>query len=180
MRLFVAIDMPDHVSDALEDLQAQLPVGQPVERTTLHLTLAFLGELSRSSGEALHDALTEISTPAFDLQLRGVGCFGAKSPRLLWAGVAPCPALTHLRKRVRSVIRGAGIELPRERFRPHVTMARFRRQPEGHELEKLLGYLAHFADVQLPCLEVGHITLFESRLFPEGPVHDVLATYPLA
>lgn len=179
MRLFIAIDMPEHARAALEDLQDRVPIGDPVDPDTLHLTLAFLDEQSRETAEAVHEVLSDLRVPAFDLALHGLGSFGSKSPKVLWAGVKPCPALTQLRERVRGAARVAGVDLPRERFRPHVTLTRFRHRIEGYELERLRLFMDRFAAAPLPLVRVDEITLFESRLLAKGPRHDALATYPL-
>ncbi len=179
MRVFVAIDLPDAVRAVLEDVQEQVPVGRLMMAETLHLTLAFLGDQPRDLLLAADEELARISAAPFEVQLHGLGTFGARSPSVLWAGIRPDPALTALRERVRGAVRLAGLELPRERFRPHVTLARFSRLRE-EELERLRRFLARFGGVGLPVFQVDRITLFQSRLSSEGAVHDALEEYPLA
>ncbi|MBR9844372.1 MAG: hypothetical protein GYB25_14520 [Rhodobacteraceae bacterium] len=72
-----------------------------------------------------------------------------------------------------------GITLPRERFRPHVTLARFRRDMIEEEAAKLGRFMAAHGDVSLPGTRIAQMGLYGSTLHPEGAVHEMLAAYPL-
>jgi len=179
IRAFVAIDMPDDAREALEQLQDDLPVGRLMDPETFHLTLAFLGDQPNEVMEAVHQGLSDLKVEPIDLCLRGVDVFGSKAPKLLYAGADATPSLVGLRDKVRRAVVHAGVELPRERFRPHVTLARFRGRPRGDELEKLRGFLAFHAGFTLPPFQVRQFTLYRSHLHGDGAVHEVLAEYPL-
>ena len=71
-----------------------------------------------------------------------------RQPAVLWAGVAPQPGLGVLRDRVRGAVRRAGVDLPRERFRPHVTLARLRNARVG-DVVKYLGGRGDFRTLPL-------------------------------
>ncbi|WP_051337306.1 RNA 2',3'-cyclic phosphodiesterase [Leisingera daeponensis] len=178
MRAFVGLPLPDAALDALERLQEPLTVGRHVPAENMHLTLAFLDDQPEAVLEALHQLLAEISAPPVQLAFRGLDTFGGKLPRVLAAQVQKTPELSHLRERVRSACRSAGIELPRERFRPHVTLARFPRHLEAGQVEKIARYLSAAADFRLEC-EAETFALYQSTLAPEGARYDVLAEYEL-
>ena len=74
----------------------------------------------------------------------------------------------------------AGIELPRERFRPHVTLARLPPRLDVGELERIRRYLEVYSAAPMPEVEVGEITLFASWLRPEGSLYEPVETYSLA
>lgn len=177
MRSFVAIDLPDEARDALERVQERIPVGRITDPENLHLTLAFLGDQPQAALEELHMQLETIRSVPFELRLRGLGTFGNRDPRVIWAGVEPEPALSILRDKVRSAARVAGIDLPRERFRPHVTLARLGDRIEPGELEKLRLFLEKWQSFPVPAFEVEGFTLFQSMLHKDGAVHDPLAEY---
>jgi len=179
MRVFVAIDMPDHARDALERLQDDLPVGRLMAPDTFHLTLAFLGEHPEPVVAEVHEALCDISAAPFPIRLHGVDVFGGSSPKLLWAGVDKHPALADLRERVRRAVIGTGVELSRERFRPHVTLARFSGRMQGDEAEKLRGFLAFHAGFALEPFIADRFTLYRSVLHSRGAMHEVLAEYQI-
>lgn len=178
MRAFVGLPLPDAALDALERLQEGLTVGRLVPAENLHLTLAFLDDQPEPVLEALHQALAEIGAPPLRLAFQGVETFGGKRPRVLAAEVRKSPELSGLRDSVRSACRAAGVELPRERFRPHVTLARFPRHLEPGQVEKIARYLAAASGFRLEC-SAETLALFRSTLAPEGARYDVLAEYPL-
>ncbi len=179
MRAFVAIDMPDDVREALETVQAELPVGRLMAPETFHLTLAFLDDQPPAVLEAVHDGLAALEAAPFELQLRGVDVFGGARPRVLWAGAGATPPLAALRERVRRAVLAAGVDLPRERFRPHVTLARFGHRLDRGEAARLAGFLADLGAASLPGFRVEAFQLYRSSLGPGGAVHEVLAEYPL-
>ena len=179
MRAFVAIDLPEIVRDVLEDLHDRIPAGRLLDPDTLHLTLAFLDEQPQDLLEQLHDDLSSIRALPFEVQLRGLGTFGSRAPRVVWAGIETQPALTAMHEKVRGAARLAGIELRRERYRPHVTLARLPDRLEPGELEKLRNFLERWQNFPCPPFEVSTFTLFQSILTPDGAIHDPLAEYPL-
>ncbi|MDC0657504.1 RNA 2',3'-cyclic phosphodiesterase [Leisingera sp. SS27] len=178
MRAFVGLQLPDAALDALERVQEGLTLGRHIPAENMHLTLAFLDDQPEAALQALHQILTDISAPPLMLTFSGLGTFGGKRPRVLAAEVRKSPELVHLLGRVRSACRSAGIDLPRERFRPHVTLARFPRNLEAGQVEKIARFLSAAADFKLEC-EADSYALFQSTLAPEGARYDVLAEYPL-
>ncbi|WP_051371975.1 MULTISPECIES: RNA 2',3'-cyclic phosphodiesterase [Leisingera] len=178
MRAFVGLPLPDEALETLEHVQEGLTVGRHVPAENLHLTLAFLDDQPEPVLQALHQILAEISAPPLQLSFRGLDTLGGKLPRVLAAEVQKTPELGHLRDRVRSACRTAGIELSRERFRPHVTLARFPRHLEAGQVEKIARFLAAAAGFGLGW-EADSFALFQSTLAPEGARYDVLAEYRL-
>jgi 2'-5' RNA ligase len=179
MRAFLAIDLPDQTCDALEALQRRLNIGRHTLRENLHLTVAFLGEQQDAVMADVDDALLALEVPRFALSVSGLGTLGAPEPQILFAGVAPCEGLEALHRKVRSSLRGVGLTLPRERFRPHVTLARFAHGLTGPEIERLAAYLGRNAAFSLEPFVVTALSLYRSTLRPSGPVHDLLTRYPL-
>ncbi len=178
MRAFVAIDMPDPVKSALEDLQEVMPLGRPTDPDQMHLTLAFLGEQPLDLIEAAHHALEGIRFPSFELQLQGLGTFGDRQPAVLWAGLRDPSQVKALHDRILPALHGAGIVLERRRFRPHVTVARFDRTAQA-EHEKLARFLSRWEGFPCPSFTVEDYGLWRSTLLKSGAVHDELARYPL-
>jgi 2'-5' RNA ligase len=176
MRLFVAIDLPEAVRGALEQVQAAVPLGRVMEPETLHLTLAFLGERDRHEAEAAHEALERVRGTAFDLRLAGLGTFRASGA--LWAGVARTAPVKVLQGKVAAALAGAGIVLERRRFRPHVTLARLGEMRRDEE-ERLARFLSVWSGFPAPEFRVTQFALYRSTLLKSGPVYEVLAEYPL-
>lgn len=178
MRAFVGLLLPQAALDALAHLQEGLNAGRHVPAENMHLTLAFLDDQPEPALQALHQVLAEISAPPLMLTFSGLDSFGGKLPRLLAAEVRKTPELAYLRDRVRGACHQAGLDLPRERFRPHVTLARFPRHLKAEQVEKIARFLSAAAGFRLQCAAEA-FALFQSTLAPEGARYDVLAAYPL-
>lgn len=179
MRAFIALALPAAVTETLSALIARLPVGRVTPPENMHLTLAFLGEEPDAVIEAAHEALTTVHARRFDLALRGFDTLGGRVPKIVHIGARPDPALTGLHRTIRSRLHGAGLMLPRERFLPHVTLARLPASPAPEDIQRLATFLAAHGDLAIPAFPVTAFTLFRSTLRPDGPVHDPLAEYPL-
>ncbi|WP_052248786.1 RNA 2',3'-cyclic phosphodiesterase [Leisingera sp. ANG-Vp] len=178
MRAFVGLPLPDPALEALERVQEGLTVGRQVPPENMHLTLAFLDDQPEAVLQALHQEIAEIAGPALDLSFDELEVFGGKQPRVLAAAVRKTPELSRLRDRVRSACQSAGIELPRERFRPHVTLVRFPRHLQPGRLEKIAGFLQDTGGFRLEA-RADRIALYQSTLMPDGARYEVLAEYPL-
>lgn len=179
MRAFVALDLPEQAIDAIGALQEWLPIGRHVAPDNLHLTLAFLGEQPDWAIAEVDAALRGVILPAFDMTLAGVDVFGGAAPGLVFLGVVPNPALVHLQRKVMGALRGAGLELGRVRFRPHVTLARLAKRTGTGDRDRLVAFLAAHGDTRLPPFRVEHMTLYRSTLGRGAPLHEPLALYPL-
>jgi len=179
MRLFLAIDLPEEVKDDLAAVQGDLTVGRRTDPDTFHLTLAFLGDQDEAFAEELDLEMQGLSAPGFDLALAGFDTFGGTTPAVLVAGVAEAGPVTELHRAVRRKVRAAGLELDRERFRPHVTVARFRKRLPAEALEGIRIFLARNAGYRGAAFPVRDVVLFESALSSAGAVHTELARYPL-
>ncbi len=179
IRAFAAIALPGPVAGALVAAQAGLPCGRPVAPENLHITVAFLGEHPEPLVEDVHLALDGIRAPAFELALAGVGLFGGDRLRVLYAEARPEPALNRLREKVLQAARGAGLRLPRERYSPHVTLARFNSRPGGEEAIEVRDFAARRMGLTAGPFEVGEFLLIRSTLGRNGPVYEELAAYHL-
>lgn len=180
MRAFVALDLPPEVERPLMELQQRIPLGRLADPDTFHVTLAFLGDdVTEEALGMLHDQIAALREPAVPLHVTGLGTLGAASPSVLMAEVARDPALEALQARVSSCARRAGIVLERRRFRPHVTLARFRHGIAGPDIERLRRFLESEARFWLDPVMVSSVALYESILTTSGPVHEELARYRL-
>ncbi len=179
MRTFIGLPVPEPWIAPLIRAQGAVPGGRKVDADDLHLTLAFLDDQAEITLEALHDALEARSLPAATLRPLAFALLSANCPRAIVLDLAPDPTLTALRDTVRRAVAEAGITLPRERFRPHVTLLRF--SPSAPpDTGRLPAALTRLGAPQLGPQQAGGVTLWSSTLTPDGPIYDPLATYRLA
>lgn len=179
IRAFVGIPLPGEAADALEAAQAGIPAGRVVPHDNFHVTIAFLGEQPRPVLEDVHHALDGVRVPGFRLRIEGLGMFGGARPRVLFAEVAPEPVLSQLRRKVLRAVHEAGIELGRERFHPHVTLARFGDGLRGEDAAEMQAFVARRIGVRAGPFPVESFGLYRSHLGRAGPTYEILADYPL-
>ncbi|ROT95853.1 RNA 2',3'-cyclic phosphodiesterase [Histidinibacterium lentulum] len=180
MRAFVALDLPPGAEAPLVHLQERLPLGRATDPDTFHVTLAFLGEeVDDETLGMVHDGLAALRLPPVPVAVTGLGTLGSASPAILMAEVALTSELETLQARVASCARRAGLTLERRRFRPHVTLARFRHRVAGADLERLRRFLEAEARFRLEPVPVTSFALYASTLTKAGPVHEELARYRL-
>jgi len=129
-RLFAGLELPSEVADDLTDIQQPLPGARWVNADDLHITLRFFGDLSKRQADELIHCLDGIEEPMFEVVVRGLGTFGGRDPRTLWAGVEPHPHLMALQAAIERAARSAGLAMETRKYHPHITLARLDRAPE--------------------------------------------------
>jgi 2'-5' RNA ligase len=176
LRLFVGIPLPDDIRSELAALCVGLPGARWIDAEMMHLTLRFIGEVDGGAADDVHDALTRVSAPGFRLALAGIDCFATSGKvHTLWAGVAKEPLLVHLRDKVERALVRADIEPERRKFKPHVTLARFR----SGAPDRLGGYFQRHSRLTSEPFAVDRFALFRSHLGSEGAHYEILAEYLL-
>jgi RNA 2',3'-cyclic 3'-phosphodiesterase len=177
IRLFVALGLPDGLTQRLDGLHMALPGAHWVAPETMHVTLRFIGEVSQGEAADIDDMLARIAMPAFDLKVCGVGSFASKGRlRTLWAGVEKSPDLSRLQAKVETACQRAGQMPEGRRFLPHVTLARC-----GRIREELAGpFLGAYAGFSSDPIRVDAFTLYSSQTGHDGPVYRPERRYPLS
>ncbi len=126
MRLFIAINFDDQTKGHIADIQQQLQKtcfgGSFSSKENLHLTLAFLGEQTRTNN-IIHVMETCAFTP-FTIAFDQVGRFRRDGGDIYWIGVRHCPPLLTLQSSLEDGLRSYHFELENRKFTPHVTLAR--------------------------------------------------------
>ncbi|MEX2450650.1 MAG: RNA 2',3'-cyclic phosphodiesterase [Rhodospirillales bacterium] len=177
MRLFIGLALPREVRLALAAVQYGLPGARWVKPESLHMTLRFLGDVDRGQAEDIDSALADIVLPSFDLECSGLGCFETKGKvRALWTQVSKSCALKRLQEKLESAVVRTGFEPERRKFKPHVTLARFK---NGSSNERIGMFLENHNTLHVGPFTVDRFTLFRSHLGREGSVYESLVEYPL-
>ena len=97
--------------------------GRIIPAQNLHLTLAFLGNQPENVREHLTGFLEHTVFQSFNLILDTIGFF--PKIRLSWIGPSSIPdALHNLHRDIRTYLTANRLADGRERFRPHITLAR--------------------------------------------------------
>jgi len=174
MRLFVALPLPDDIREALLDPMEGLAGARWQDADNLHITLRFIGEVSRHQAEDLAFALADVAWRDLALSLQGVGHFEKKGhPTAVFAQVVPTTALTDLALRIESACRRAGLAGETRKFIPHITLARL-----GRSSGEIGGWLVRHGTLALGPWQADGFALFESRLAPGGCFYDIIERFP--
>ncbi|WP_158781768.1 RNA 2',3'-cyclic phosphodiesterase [Pantoea sp. BAV 3049] len=130
-RLFFGLSLPDEIRQSLIRWRADTfpaEAGRPVAADNLHLTLAFLGEISKKKSEALKQLAGRIKQPGFTLTLDDAGHWPRSG--VVWLGPKQSPrGLLQLAEILRSQAARSGCYQSPMPFHPHVTLLRNATQP---------------------------------------------------
>ena len=163
MRLFIGLrpagGFPTALADWQERLRSAGVTGRYAAPSSLHMTLAFIGEWHTPDAVPL----PEVPVP-FSLALGRPGVFA--EAKVLWAGVEPSDALSRLADSVRRQLDEAGIPFDRKPFYPHITLARKPQLPEGLDLSAL--------PVQAARMMVDTVCLYRSDRLESGMQYTVI------
>lgn len=178
MRLFVALEPPSGVREALADW-ARAAVGEDpdlrlVDRDALHLTLAFLGERPDADVALLAPELARAlgrGRPPRDAAVAQPLWLAPRRPHVLTVAVGdPSGLLAALHQRVGAACALAvGWEPHPRAFRPHVTVARVRRNRRVRPRE-----LPALPDLARTAWTTGGVTLLRSRTVAGGAQYEEL------
>ncbi len=188
MKIFLGVPASAPVKAAAGELarqlQARATAMAPRARVSwvppdrFHFTVLFIGHVAPAQVDAVRDALVRpFAEPRFDLAMAGAGVFPASGkPRVIWAGCSD-GAAAFVRVQHEAYTRiAAVVPLEPERDpRPHLTLARVK-DAGGLRSRALLAGMEH---VPLGTLQVGAVTLFESRPVRNGVEYVPLVEVPV-
>lgn len=183
MRLFVAVQLSAELRERLASIQDRLRGAQAdvswVRPANLHITIKFLGEVEPKRLECIRSALAEAIEGAapFAVTVAGVGTFGGRIPRVVWAGVRE--GAEHLEALAGAVENELGrVGFPKEKrgFTAHFTLGRVR---SPRNVQALLAALRDEPAAPLGTVPVDQFFLMQSELSPRGSIYTELETFVL-
>jgi 2'-5' RNA ligase len=176
-RLFVAVDLPSEIKEALSAICFGLPGARWVPTDQLHLTLRFIGEVNGNLFKDIKDMLSSVAAAPFAMRLKGVGHFPPrKRPRVIWVGIEANDSLLRLRGKIESILVRGGLEPEGRKYSPHITVARLKDTPAV----KAGNFIAANGLFASPLFTVHEFLLYSSKLTAKGAIHTIEAAYPLA
>ncbi|AHM75688.1 RNA 2',3'-cyclic phosphodiesterase [Yersinia hibernica] len=169
-RLFFALDLPDTVQQNIVQWRAaHFPpdAGRPIAAANLHLTLAFLGEVSQAKAQILQQQAGRISQSGFHVTLDDMGHW--PNSGVIWLGCKnPARGLLQLAQLLRSQAARSGCYQTPLPFHPHVTLFRAAIRP-----------VAIPAKTTSESFRVDHFSLYES-VFARGRTrYNIVQSWPL-
>jgi len=181
IRLFIALEIPEEIISTIFVERDKL-IGyvknirwEPKEK--LHITLKFLGDTEESKLFDIIEELTRIikNNRKLTLELNKFGVFRkGNEPKILWVGLKQNNFLTKIVDEIDKSFCNFGYSKDERRFKPHLTLLRFRGHEEYFNVLKLL-------DVKLPttvfCSDKIH--LLKSELKKTGSVYTSIKSFTL-
>jgi RNA 2',3'-cyclic 3'-phosphodiesterase len=168
-RLFIAIDIPGPIKEALTQFTRELPAARWVPADQIHLTLRFIGEAGPQAFAAIKGALAGIQFHPFQLGLHGAGHFPpGKHPRVLWVGVEANPELMELYQDLELALVDVGIPPEERPFSPHLTLARLKTSAPA----AVGSFETRHGELAFAPFEVREVILYSSVLANDGAIHS--------
>ncbi len=173
IRAFIALPLPETTLRTIGKLQQELATALPgvrwVKPETIHLTLAFLGDIAEDSLEKLGTSMLSIGslqTPVM-ATFSGVGAFPSRSrPRVVWLGVNGENTLSQLHGAVKTKLDILQLSIDNRPFVPHLTLGRIRKPASGAGRK-----FESFSDRDCGSAQLNQLVLYESQLGPRGALH---------
>ena len=195
-RLFLAVPLPDEVSEFVDTITRRLEHEEWPMRWTAtgnaHITLHFLGEIEPERAELLRLALPGVIAKhdRFRLRTADLGVFpNMKRPRVIWLGLwGPAHRLQTLRDAIGDTLQSLEFALDDKEFHPHITLGRVRdtRNTRVRDLPGKIrarieqaartGEVTHEHPLPVP---VDEVLLIQSRPGRDGSHYEVLERFPL-
>jgi 2'-5' RNA ligase len=178
IRSFFSFDIEDQniirrlteVQGMLANTGANLKLVKP---RNIHLTVRFLGNISPSMVDAIHEEMKQLSSTPFEIELTGLGAFPKLTyPRVVWAGIRKgADQLKDVFEQLEPRLRGLGFKPDRKGFSPHLTIARVR---SGRNKAQLINLIRELEDYEFGTIKAECLRLKKSDLTPKGPIYTTL------
>lgn len=169
-RLFFALWPSNKTRETISKTLAQASLshsgGKKMSPENYHITLHFIGNVSKSTMDCLHRAAERVVARPVDLKLDQFGFF--RKPKLFWIGMETIPeSLARLHQLLGHAFQHCGYTMEHRSFLPHVTLMR-----------KITGGTLPTAPSPIDW-HASEFVLVESTTDPEGATYQVLHHYPL-
>lgn len=182
-RTFIALEQDEslqrHLGETIRRMAPALPHLKWIDPASIHLTLAFLGELTDEQlAKAVEssDGAARQAAP-FGYRLAQLGTFGApRQPRVVWIGVdEPTGELTRLQRLLTRELEQRGFAGETRPFSPHLTLARVKEPFSAAELQTLQHFLAdQRLNAPSPYYRTQRVSVMKSELARAGAVYTRL------
>jgi len=186
IRTFIALELEDNIKDKIKETQetiksANLVKASWVNRNNLHLTLKFLGDTKVKYVEGIKQNIKNCLENKIPIKciLNKTGCFpNEKSARVIWVGLEDENGqIKDLAKKLEDSMFEFGFKKEKRDFKTHITVCRPREIMNPDQLNLLIKEINNnFTPVEFT---VNKITLFESRLTPQGSIYTPLDSFSL-
>ena len=179
IRTFIAIKLPKNIISSIDKIQEGLITYgfkvRWVRPQNIHLTLKFLGNISKADIDKIGDTMTESvgEYGPISLNVKGIGAFpGIKRPRVVWVGITGrIDRLAGLQGKLEKKLAEIGFPEENRPFKGHLTIGRVKGKIDP---KRFLDAMHEFAESGSTTFIADKIILFRSELKPSGAVYTEL------
>jgi 2'-5' RNA ligase len=185
MRSFLAFEMPVKIREIVSRTSKEmkkLPLDvRWIRLDNIHITVVFMGDISEDDLMPIGEVVSKICKQygPFNVTLTGSGIFGSlRNPRVLWIGLdGDLTKMSYFRNSLQKNLKPFGIKEEKRRFKPHLTLGRFRKGTGSIvDMDELL---SEYQNITSPTCTVEELILFRSELKPGGAIYSRLEAWPL-
>jgi len=172
IRSFISVEIPEKVRSEitrmLNKFSQEDSGARWVKHDNLHITLIFLGEVTKDFLEnAEHELMTIAKIQkSFEMSLKNLGAFPSQRlPRIIWIGVERGEAeIIDLQSKIESAFTKIGYKPEERKFHPHLTIGRVKFRFDNPKIFEV--------DYKSGIFPVKSVVLFKSTLAPQGPIYE--------
>ena len=178
LRAFVSIDIPEGIKKEIRKIQGKIPEfkGKLTGAPNLHLTLKFLGWISKDKIETIKKELSKIKFKRFETTINSLGIFDNRKSEnytqqlIVWLNLTNCD---ELQVEVDNAL--SNLFSKERRFMSHLTIARVK------EIESKKMFVDDVKKIRFKDIKfvVDSFRLKQSVLKRTGPVYETLDEYSL-
>ena len=185
IRSFLAFELPLEIKNTVARVSGELRQStlkaRWVKVDNIHLTVVFMGNIETGDIPAIARGVQGVCQAfgPFDLSLKGIDCFpNRRNPRVLWLGLdGDLEPMSDFRDALQEHLTGFGIKEEKRKFKPHLTLARFRKPRRMDSKEDQL--LSKYEHLSSSVYSLKELILFKSDLKPTGAVYTKMEAWPL-
>ena len=175
-RLFVGLEIPREVAQALSLLRGGLPGARWIDPENYHITLRFIGDIDDRLAQDIASLLDGVKRRSFEVRFGGLTVFGGRKPRAIVVSVEPIQPLIELQSELERLMQRLGLEPEGRKFTPHVTLARLR-DASNQDVADYLSVRGYFPT---QVFTASRFVLFSSRASTGGGPYVVEDSYALS
>lgn len=177
-RLFVGIEIPDHVTQKCSALKTDIPGIRWQKPENFHITITFIGEVETEEVVRVESSLRAVLAKSFRLSLSDIGLFYRKrEPKVLRADIVEEEALFELKDKVDAALATAGLSLDKKKYTPHMTLAFLKKVDKN----KLRPFLEKNRGIAISSsFDVREFILYQSVGTPVGKIYKAISAYSLS
>lgn len=182
-RIFFGINVSHTLKNAISMLSSTIEGEYKdikwVTGTNLHLTLFFIGNLHEDKIETMKNEIKNIFlSESFEMTIEGTGVFpNPSNPKVFWLGINKGKEkLELIHGKLEEKIVHFKENQYKEKFVPHITIGRI--NTEGRRSKRNIGNFLNALYEPIK-IDVNSVQLYESKLYPEGPIYTMLDEFIL-